>query len=53
MAIQKRPPHPARGPVTLLIILVVLIGAMVLISRYAHPNPTKPIEVDVTHGQPA
>ncbi|WP_162789133.1 MULTISPECIES: hypothetical protein [Sphingomonas] len=53
MAIQKRPPHPARGPVTLLVVLVVLIGAMVLISRHAHPVPPKPIEVDVARGQPA
>lgn len=53
MAIQKRPPHPARGPVTLLIILVVVIGAVVLIARSAHEQPTKPIEVDVTRGQPA
>jgi len=53
MAIHKRPPHPARGAVTLLIILVVLIVAVVLIARSAHDRPTKPIEVDVTRGQPA
>jgi len=53
MAIHKRPPHPARGPVTLLIILVVLIVAVVLIARHAHGTEPKPIEVDVTRGQPA
>jgi hypothetical protein len=53
MAIHKRPPHPARGPVTLLILLVLAIGAVVLIARSAQETEPKPIEVDVTRGQPA
>ena len=53
MAIHKRPPHPARGPAALLIILVVAIAAVVLIARSAHPTEPKPIEVDVARGQPA
>lgn len=53
MAIHKRPPHPARGPVFLLILLAVVIVAVVLIARSAHPTAPKPIEIDVTRGQPA
>ncbi|URD61203.1 hypothetical protein M8312_01420 [Sphingomonas sp. KRR8] len=53
MAIHKRPPHPARGPVFLIVLLVVVIGAVVLIARSAHETQPKPIEVDVTRGQPA
>jgi len=51
MAIHRRPPHPLRGPLILLVILVLLIGGIVVIANSAKPVPVKPIEVDVARGQ--
>ena len=51
MAIHKRPPHPARGPILLLVLLILLIGAVVLIARSAGEVPQRPIEVDVQRDQ--
>ena len=48
MAIHRRPPHPLRGPLILLALLLVLIGAIVAIASSADEVPVKPIEVDVT-----
>jgi hypothetical protein len=53
MAINRRPPHPARGPVILLVILAVLIGAVVLIAQSVDEVPQRPIEVDVARDQPS
>jgi hypothetical protein len=51
MAIHRRPPHPARGPIILLVLLVLLIGGVVLIARGADEVPQRPIEVDVQRDQ--
>jgi hypothetical protein len=53
MAIHRRPPHPARGPIILLLILIALIGAVVLIAGQAEEVPQRPIEVDVARDQPS
>ena len=53
MAINRRPPHPARGPIILLVIFAVLIGAVILIAGSAEEVPTRPIEVDVARDQPS
>jgi hypothetical protein len=53
MAIHRRPPHPARGPIILLVLLLVLLGAIYFISRSAEEVPTRPIEVDVARDQPS
>lgn len=53
MAIHRRPPHPARGPIMLLVLLLVLIGAVVLIAQSAEEVPTRPMEVDVARDQPS
>ena len=42
-----------RGPLILLVILLVLIGAIVAIAGSADEVPVKPIEVDVARGQPS
>lgn len=47
MALHRRPPHPMRGPLILIILLLVVIGALVALSRSAKEVPVKPIEVDV------
>lgn len=39
--------------VPLLLVLVLLIGGMVLLSRSAKDQPLKPIEVDVARDTPA
>jgi hypothetical protein len=52
MAIHRRPPHPLRGPLILLVLLLVLLGAIVAISRSADEVPTRPVEVDVARDQP-
>jgi hypothetical protein len=36
-----------RGPIVLVVILIVLIGGAVLLSRSASEQPVKTIEVDV------
>ena len=51
MAINRKPPHPARGLITLLVVLLVLIGAVVAISYSAEEVPTRPIETDVVRDQ--
>lgn len=48
MAIHRRPPHPLRGPIILLLLVLLLIAGLVLIARSADEVPVKPIEVDVT-----
>jgi hypothetical protein len=53
MAINRRPPHPARGPIILLVILAVLIGTVVLIAQGADEVPVRPMEVDVARDQPS
>jgi hypothetical protein len=53
MAINRKPPHPARGLIILLILLVVLVGGIVAISRSVDEVPTRPIETDVTRAQPS
>ena len=53
MAINRRPPHPARGPIILIVLLLVLVGGFVAISRSATEVPTHPIETDVTRAQPS
>jgi hypothetical protein len=53
MAINRRPPHPARGPIIILVILAILIGVMVLIASNASEVPQRPIEVDVARDQPS
>jgi hypothetical protein len=53
MAINRKPPHPARGLITILILLLVLVGAVVAISRSADEVPTRPIETDVSRDQPS
>ncbi|WP_156956896.1 hypothetical protein [Sphingomonas astaxanthinifaciens] len=47
MAIRQRPPHPARGLIIWLIILVVLVAAAIWVAGGAKEVPTRPIEVDV------
>lgn len=44
----RRPPHPARGLIIPLVLLALLIGGLVWLSRSAREVPTRPIEVDVT-----
>lgn len=51
MAINRKPAHPARGLITIIILLLVLIGAVVAISRSADVVPTHPIEADVSRDQ--
>lgn len=51
MAIHRRPPHPLRGPIILLVLVLLVIGGLVAISRSADEVPVKPIEVDVTRAQ--
>lgn len=53
MAINRRPPHPARGPLILLVILAILIGAVVLIAQSADEVPQRAIEVEVARDQPS
>jgi len=53
MAINRKPPHPARGLITIIIVLLVLVGAVVAISRSADEVPTRPIETDVARDQPS
>ena len=48
MAIHRRPPHPLRGPIILLVLVLLVIGALVAISRSADEVPVKPIEVEIT-----
>lgn len=52
MAIHRKPPHPLRGPAVLLVLLLVLLAAIIAISRSANEVPTRPIEADVTRAQP-
>jgi hypothetical protein len=47
MAIRRRPPHPARGLIIWLILLVVAIAAAVWIANSAKQVPVRAIEVDV------
>lgn len=53
--IQSAPTHrrPMSPLVPLLLVLVLLIGGMVLLSRSAKDQPLKPIEVDVARDTPA
>ena len=53
MAIHRRPPHPARGPIILLVLLALLVAAVIAISRSADEVPTRPIEVDIARDQPS
>ncbi len=47
---RRRPMSPL---VPLLVVLVLLIGGLVLLSRSAGEQPMKVVEVDVAHDQPA
>ncbi len=53
MAINRKPPHPARGPIILLLLLLIIISAVVAISRSAEEVPTRSIETDVARDQPS
>lgn len=53
MAINRKPPHPARGPIIILVLLALLIGGAIVISRSADEVPLRPIETDVTRAQPS
>ncbi|GAA4019431.1 hypothetical protein GCM10022280_19090 [Sphingomonas swuensis] len=47
MAIRRKPPHPARGLIIWLVILLLLVGAAWWLADSAKEVPTRPIEVDV------
>lgn len=47
MAIRRGPPHPARGLIIWALLLLLLLGAVVLISGSVDEVPVGPIEVDV------
>lgn len=47
MALHRKPPHPLRGPLILLAVLVAVIVALVMIARSPRPVATHPIETDV------
>lgn len=53
MAINRKPPHPARGLLVPIVLLLVLVGAVIAISRSADEVPTRPIEVEVSRAQPS
>ncbi|MFC7537404.1 hypothetical protein ACFQPG_08495 [Sphingomonas sp. GCM10030256] len=48
MAIRRKPPHPARIPIILLVLLALVIAGLVALSQSVEEVPTRPIEVDVT-----
>lgn len=42
-----------RGPLILIVLLLLVIGGIVAIANSADEVPVKPIEVDVTRAQPS
>lgn len=53
MAINRKPPHPARGLVIPIVLLLFAVGAVIALSRSADEVPTRTIEVDVARDQPS
>jgi hypothetical protein len=47
MAIRRKPPHPARGLITLLILLAIVVAFAIWVAGSVTEVPTRPIEVDV------
>lgn len=47
MANRRKPPHPARGLIIWLILLVILAAFAVWVAGSVEEVPTRPIEVDV------
>jgi hypothetical protein len=47
MALHRKQPHPMRGPLILILILLALIAGLIALSRSATEVPVKAVEVDV------
>lgn len=44
----RRPPHPARGLIIPLVLLLLVIGGLVWVAQSVEEQPTRPIEAEVT-----
>ena len=44
----RRPPHPARGLIFPIVLLLLVIGGLVWLANSVEEQPTRPMEVEVT-----